>query len=108
MVGISVANRKPAYRLLQRLTVAMEPLRIEEGAEVLAVDFDAKRANPKFNVVWSKEDQERAVLSVCSSDHCCEHRWFQDGAVLPPLDEGTHTAFAFAQACLSRRSPPAR
>jgi phosphate uptake regulator len=38
---INKANREHARRLLQCLTVALRPLRVEELAEVLAIDFDA-------------------------------------------------------------------
>ncbi|KAH9169267.1 hypothetical protein EDB89DRAFT_2198624 [Lactarius sanguifluus] len=64
--GINKANRAYAYRLLQCLTVAVRPLRVEELAEVMAVDFNA-RGVPKLNADWRWEDQEEAVLSACSS-----------------------------------------
>ncbi|KAH9173577.1 hypothetical protein EDB89DRAFT_706276 [Lactarius sanguifluus] len=63
---INRANREHAYRLLQCLTVAVRPLRVEELAEVLAVDFSA-RGCPKLNADWRWEDNEEAVLSACSS-----------------------------------------
>ena len=64
--NINNSNREHAYRLLQCLTVAIRPLRVEELAEVLAVDFRAG-GMPKLNVNWRWEDQEEAVLSACSS-----------------------------------------
>ena len=66
---INKTNRDHAHRLLQCLTVAIRPLRVEELAEVLAVDFDAARRDgiPKLNPSWRWEDQHRAVLSTCSS-----------------------------------------
>jgi len=65
---INMANRDHALHLLQCLTVAVRPLRVEELAEVLAVDFDVlEGGNPKLNLNWRWEDQEQAVLSVCSS-----------------------------------------
>ncbi|KAI9432209.1 hypothetical protein H4582DRAFT_1777559, partial [Lactarius indigo] len=63
---ISRANGDHAYRLLQCLTVAVRPLRVEELAEVLAIDFNA-RGGPKLNTDWRWEDNEEAVLSACSS-----------------------------------------
>ncbi|KAI9432197.1 hypothetical protein H4582DRAFT_1821436, partial [Lactarius indigo] len=63
---ISRANGDHAYRLLQCLTVAVRPLRVEELAEVLAIDFNA-RGSPKLNTDWRWEDNEEAVLSACSS-----------------------------------------
>ena len=66
--NINQATRAYAHRLLQCLTVAARPLRLEELAEVLAFDFeDAPRGVPSLNSDWRREDQERAVLSTCSS-----------------------------------------
>jgi len=66
---INKANREHARRLLHCLTVAMRPLRVEELAGVLAVDFDAVRLGgiPKLNPDWRWLDQHQAVLSTCSS-----------------------------------------
>ena len=63
---INYANQEHAYRLLQCLTVASRPLRIEELAEVLAVDFNPGGI-PKLKKDWRWEDQEAAVLLACSS-----------------------------------------
>jgi ankyrin repeat protein len=63
---INNANWEHAYRLLQCLTVAVRPLRVEELAEVLAVDFHGG-GMPKLNTNWRWEDQKGAVLSACSS-----------------------------------------
>jgi hypothetical protein len=66
--NINQATRAYAHRLLQCLTVAVRPLRLEELAEVLAFDFDdAPGGIPSLNADWRREDQERAVLSTCSS-----------------------------------------
>jgi len=46
--------------------VALRPLRIEELAEVLVVDFDAEGIQ-KLNLSWRWEDREEAVMSACSS-----------------------------------------
>ena len=62
---INNANRDHAYRLLQCLTVASRPLRVEELAEVLAFDFTERI--PKSVSDWRWEDREEAVLSACSS-----------------------------------------
>ena len=66
---INKANRDHAYRLLQFLTVALRPLRVEELAEVLAIDFDAPadRGIPQSNPSWRWTDHHQAVLSTCSS-----------------------------------------
>ena len=63
---INNANRVHAYRLLQCLTVASRPLRVEELAEVLAFDLSPGGV-PKLNADWRWDNQEEAVLSACSS-----------------------------------------
>jgi len=49
--------------------VAIRPLRVEELAEVLAVDFDAALQGgiPKLKPNWRWADRHQAVLSTCSS-----------------------------------------
>ena len=64
---IKKPNREHARRLLQCLVVAIRPLRVEELAEVLAVDFDDEEGIPKLKLNWRWEDQEQALLSSCSS-----------------------------------------
>jgi len=67
--SINKSNRGHAHRLLQCLTVALRPLRVEELAEVLAIDFDAARQGgiPKIKPDWRWADQHQAVLSTCHS-----------------------------------------
>jgi ankyrin repeat protein len=67
--NIKKVNREHAIRLLHCLTVAIRPLRVEELAEVLAVDFDAAQQGgiPKLNPNWRWADHHQAVLSTCSS-----------------------------------------
>jgi hypothetical protein len=66
---INKANREHASRLLQCLTVALRPLRVEELAEVLAIDFNAPSHGgiPQLNPNWRWADHHQAVLSTCSS-----------------------------------------
>ena len=66
---INKANQDHALRLLQCLTVALQPLHIEELAEVLAIDFNAPSHGgiPQLNPNWHWADQHQAVLSTCSS-----------------------------------------
>src|SRR6267378_3988074 len=65
---IGTANRDLAHRLLQCLVVAVRPLRIEELAEVLALDFDdANGLTPELKEDWRLEGRQHAVLSTCSS-----------------------------------------
>ena len=59
-------NQGHAHQLLQCLVAAVRPLRVEELAEVLAVDFVGEGI-PKLNLGWRWEDQEEAVMSACSS-----------------------------------------
>jgi hypothetical protein len=66
--GINENNRERASRLLHCVAFAIRPLRVEELAEILTFDFAAARAGiPTFHVDWRPEDQEKAVLSLCSS-----------------------------------------
>jgi ankyrin repeat protein len=60
-------NRDYACRLLQCLVAAIRPLRTEELAEVLAIDFNDEGGVPKLNPRWRWEDREQALLSSCSS-----------------------------------------
>src|SRR5712675_2144304 len=64
---IKKPNRDHAHRLLQCLVVAIRPLRVEELAEVLAVDFDDPEEIARLNPNWRWEDEEQALLSSCSS-----------------------------------------
>ena len=64
---IKKPNRDHAFRILQCLVVAIRPLRVQELAEVLAMDFDDAEEIPKLNTNWRWEDQEQALLSSCSS-----------------------------------------
>ena len=66
MLGIDKEKRKYAQRLLQCLLVSIRPLRVEELAETLAVQFDPK-APPSFKEELRPPDAEEAVLSACSS-----------------------------------------
>ena len=62
---IKKSNQGHVHRLLQCLVAAVRPLRAEELAEVLAVDFDAEGI-PKLNPDWRWQDEEEAVISACS------------------------------------------
>ncbi|KAF8263981.1 hypothetical protein EI94DRAFT_535867 [Lactarius quietus] len=67
--GITKAQRGNAHRLLQCLSVAVRPLRVEELAELLAFDFQASSSGgiPTLKEDWRWDNQEEAVLSTCSS-----------------------------------------
>ena len=64
----STNQGRHARRLLQCLAVAIRPLCVHELAEVLAFDPDVVEGDiPMFRPEWRWEDQEKAVLSACSS-----------------------------------------
>lgn len=67
MKEIKKPNRGLARCVLQRLVVAIWPLRVAELAEVLAVDFDDAEGMPKLNSDWRWDGQEQALLIACSS-----------------------------------------
>ena len=64
---IKKPNRDHARRVFQCLVVAIRPLRVEELAEVLAVDFEDSEGVPKLKPSWRWDDQEQALLTSCSS-----------------------------------------
>jgi len=64
---IKKPNRDHARRILQCLVAAIRPLRVEELAEVLAVDFEDVGGIPKLKPGWRWEDQEHALFTSCSS-----------------------------------------
>ncbi|KAH9958713.1 hypothetical protein BC827DRAFT_1361799, partial [Russula dissimulans] len=64
---IQKPNRDHAHRLFQCLVVAIRPLRVEELAEVLAVDFSHPSGIPRLNPNWRWEDGEQALLASCST-----------------------------------------
>ncbi|KAH9972709.1 hypothetical protein BGW80DRAFT_1560757 [Lactifluus volemus] len=65
--GIAEENRDDVHRLLQCLVVAIRPLRVEELAEVLTINFNGAEEIPKLNPDWRWEDQEEALQAACSS-----------------------------------------
>jgi hypothetical protein len=64
---IKKPNKHLAQRVLQCLVIAVRPLRVEELAEVLAVDFEDVGGIPRLKPDWRWEEQELALLSACSS-----------------------------------------
>jgi hypothetical protein len=65
---INEAQKDNARRLIQCLTVASRPLRVEELAELLAFDCRASSSGglPKLEN-WRWDDHEEVILSTCSS-----------------------------------------
>ena len=64
--GIPREKFQHARRLFQCIVAAIRPLRVEELAEIFAIDFTANEAT---NLVegWRPENPEEAVHSACSS-----------------------------------------
>ncbi|KAF8463221.1 ankyrin repeat-containing domain protein [Russula ochroleuca] len=59
-------KRQHAHRLFQCLVVAIRPLRVEELAELFAIEFGAD-AGPNLKEGWRPENAEDEVLSACST-----------------------------------------
>jgi len=66
LLGIAHEAQELAKRLLQCLSISIRPLHVEELADVLAIQFDA-RARPNYKVNWRPENSEEAVIFACSS-----------------------------------------
>ena len=64
--GIPKEKRQHAHRLFQCLVVAIRPLRVDELAELFAIEFD-EDAGPNLKEGWRPENAEDAVLSACST-----------------------------------------
>ena len=69
LMGIDKAHMDDTCRLLQCLSVAVQPLRVEELSEILAFDVQetSERGIPRIKEDWKWDDQEDAILSTCSS-----------------------------------------
>ena len=64
--GIPKEKREHAHRLFQCLVAAIRPLRVEELAEIFAIEFDADAAL-KIVEDWRPGHAEDAILSACST-----------------------------------------
>ena len=64
--GIPKEKQQHAHRLFQCLVVAIRPLRVEELAELFAIEFD-QDAGHNIKKGWRPENAEDAVLSACSA-----------------------------------------
>ena len=66
--GIPKKMKKDAHRIFQWIMVSSRPLRVEEVAEVFAINFDEEMSGiPKFEPRWRDPNAETAVLSACST-----------------------------------------
>ena len=66
LLGIPRERQDYAQRLFQCLAVSIRPLRVDELAEILAIQFDVG-AMPNYDPNWRADDPEEAVLSACST-----------------------------------------
>ena len=66
MERIDEKKWKYAHLFFQCVAVASRPLRVEELAQFLSFDFEAK-STPTFQAGWRPKDPTRTVLSMCSS-----------------------------------------
>ena len=66
-INLKKQNRYQARRILECLVVAIRSLRVEELAEVLAIDFEDAEGIPKLKPNWRWENSEQALLNSCSS-----------------------------------------
>ena len=66
LLSIDEEKREYAQRLFRCLMVSIRPLRVEELAEVLAIQFD-EEARPTFNTDWRPAYAEETIMSVCCS-----------------------------------------
>jgi len=64
--GIARERKEHAHRLFQCLVAAVRPLRVDELAEIFAVDFDPN-SEPRLEEGWRPENPEEAVLPACST-----------------------------------------
>jgi hypothetical protein len=64
--GIPKEKFEHASRLFQCMVAAVRPLRVEELAELFAIEFGADDA-PNLVAGWRPENPEEAVLSTCST-----------------------------------------
>ena len=64
--AINNTHWETARQLLQCVTVASRPLRVEEVADLLAFDFKASPI-PKYREDWRVKSSVKAVLSTCST-----------------------------------------
>jgi ankyrin repeat protein len=66
--GIPEKMQKDAHRIFQWIMVSSRPLRVQEVAEVFAINFDEEMSGiPVFEPSWRNANAETAVLSACST-----------------------------------------
>ncbi|KAN0126421.1 hypothetical protein V8E52_000061 [Russula decolorans] len=66
LLGIDEEKREYAQRLFRCLMVSIRPLRVQELAEIVVIQFD-EEALPTFNADWRPAYAQETIMSVCSS-----------------------------------------
>ena len=64
--GIPRARQEYAQHLFQCVAESIRPLRVEELADILAIEFEAGEL-PRYHMNWRPDNSEEEVLSICSS-----------------------------------------
>ena len=64
--GIPWVRQEYAQHLFQCVAESIRPLRVEELADILAIEFDAGEL-PRYHINWCPDHPEEEVLSMCSS-----------------------------------------
>jgi len=64
--GIPWARQGYAQHLFQCVAESIRPLRVEELADILAIEFEAGEL-PRYHMNWRPDHPEEEVLSICSS-----------------------------------------
>jgi len=64
--GIAREKKEHAHRLFQCLVAAIRPLRVDELAEIFAIEF-SPNAEPSLMEGWRPGNPEESVLSACST-----------------------------------------
>ena len=64
--GIPRERQEYAQHLFQCVSESIRPLRVEELADILAIEFEAEEI-PRYHMNWRPDNPEEEVLSICSS-----------------------------------------
>ena len=64
--GIPRARQEYAQHLFQCAAESIRPLRVEELADILAIEFETGEL-PRYYINWRPDNSEEEVLSICSS-----------------------------------------
>ena len=65
--GIPRGRQEYAQLLFQCVAESIRPLRVEELADILAIEFEAGGELPRYHMNWRPDNPEEEVISICSS-----------------------------------------